>query len=159
MGQSLADVRKEFHKAVLDPKQSRSFHHFMRDYENPPSTIQAYAAVSEAMLAQVIWNPFTKLSQVIKYDKQMEIIVKEDPENIEIRFLRLAIEYNLPAFLGMSDHIAEDMGVIKSGIKASNIDLDSYYREYIFYFLQQTNLCSNEELAMMEDTFNIRSSD
>ena len=131
----------------------------MKEIKRPGSTIQAYAAVSEAMLAQVLWNPFSKLSQVIKYDKLMEEIVENDADNIEVRFLRLAIEYNLPSFLGMSDHISEDIDTIKSGVKVSKLDVDSYYKRYIFYFLQQTNLCSNEELAMMEDSFNAKSSD
>jgi len=159
IGQSLHDVRREFHKAVLNPEDSKAFHRYMKDIEESGSTIQAYAAVSEAMLAQVIWNPFSKLSQVMKYDKQMNRIIEHDPDNIEARFLRLAIEYNLPTFLGMNKHIMDDIEVIKSGIKVSELDVDSYYKRYIFYFLQQTNLCSNEDLAMMEDSFNFKSSD
>ena len=159
LGQSLEEVRKEFHKAVLDPKESRVFHDFMKDLPDVSSTTRAYAAVSEAMLAQVVWNPFSKLSQVIKYDKLMEEIIVNDPENVEIRFLRLAIEYNLPPFLGMSEHIQEDIDTIKSGIKVTRLEVDANYKRYIIYFLQQTKLCSNEELAMLEDSFDLQAAD
>jgi len=157
--QSLEKVRKEFHKAVLDPVQSRAFYKYMQHLENSNTTIQAYSAVSEAMLAQVLWNPFSKLSRVIKYDNLMDKIIENDSENIEIRFLRLAIEYNLPAFLGMSDHIEEDIEIIKAKIKITQLNIDSYYKEYIFHFLRQSNLCSIEELAMLEDSFKSKLSD
>jgi len=157
--QTIDEVRQEFHKAVLDPQQSKGFHSYMKNVEKRDPTLQGYEAVSEAMLAQVLWNPFSKLSQVIKYGKQMDAIIDQNPDNIEVRFLRLAIEYNLPPFLGMSAHIEEDIETIKAGIKVSKLDVDSFYKRYIFYFLKQTNLCSTEELVMMEESFDLKSSD
>lgn len=151
--QSLDQVRKEFHEAVLDPKEIRPFHEFIINIENPSATILAYQAVSEALLAKVAWNPFTKLSQVMKYDKLMEKAVMNDPQNIEIRFLRLAIEYSLPAFLGMNDHLDEDITMIKQNLQSiTQIRIDSTYGRYILYFLESTDLCTSDELLVMKKT-------
>ena len=152
--QDLNEIRSEFHAAVLDPSESKGFHNFLKDVDNPSSTVKAYQAVSEALLAQVAWNPFSKLRQVMKYDKQMEVAVKEDPMNIEIRFLRLAIEYNLPSFLGMSTHLDEDVDKIVGGLSSvSQMQVNPMFGKYIFYFLEQSDLCSQEQLAMMRQSF------
>ncbi len=152
--QDLSEIRSEFHAVVLNPDDSRSFYDFLKDVENPSSTIKAYQAVSEALLAQVVWNPFSKLKQVMKYDKQMEAAIEEDPANIEIRFLRLAIEYNLPSFLGMSTHLEEDVDKIVSGLSSvSKMQVNPMFGKYIFYFLNETNLCTSEQLALMKQSF------
>ena len=148
---TLQGAREAFHKAVLDEEQSRSFHQYMRTFENPTPVIAAYQAVSEAMLARVLWNPLSKLGQVRSYQRAMEHAVENDPHEIEIRFLRLAIEYNLPSFLGMSEHVEEDViAILKNLSSAATLGLDPSYGQYIFYFLEQTNLCSEEQILLMK---------
>ncbi len=152
--QSLSEVRSEFHSVVISPDDSEEFHEFMTGIEQPSTTIQAYQAVSEALLAQVLWNPFKKLSQVVKYDKQMTAIVESDPHNVEIRFLRLAIEYNLPSFLRMSTHMEEDADKIVSNLSSvSSMQVNPVFGKYIFHFLKETNLCTDSELQRMKQSF------
>jgi hypothetical protein len=154
--QDLNDIRTEFNAVVKNPDDSRNFYDYLKNFDNPPSTVKAYQAVSEALLAQVVWNPFNKLSQVMKYDKQMESVVSEDPDNVEIRFLRLAIEYNLPSFLGMSTHIEEDTQVIIQNISSiSSMQLDKSFGRYIFNFLAQAKLCSDEEINLMQQSLSM----
>ncbi|MEP1035450.1 hypothetical protein [Ekhidna sp.] len=152
--QSISEIRSEFHAVVLNPNESKDFHNYLKDIENPSSTVKAYQAVSEALLAQVVWNPFSKLKQVVKYDKQMAAAVEEDSQNIEIRFLRLAIEYNLPSFLGMSGHLEEDVDKIVNDLsEVSQMQVNPMFGQYIFHFLAETNLCSAEQLALMKQSF------
>ena len=154
--QPLKEVRSEFHQVVMNPDNSKSFHTFMKGVEPTSTTVKAYQAVSEAVLAQVLWNPFSKLSQVLKYDKQIEMLIKEDPENIEIRFLRLAIEFHLPSFLGMSTHIEEDSQIIVQNMSSiTELEIEKSYGEYIFYFLMETELVTQEEIDLMEQTLSM----
>lgn len=149
--QTLTEVRKSFHEAVLDPKQSEIFYDFLKDTPLATPTLKAYKAASEAMLARAVWNPFTKLSQVMKYDHLMEAAVEEEAENVEIRFLRLAIEYNLPRFLGMSKHLDEDLETITSNLTAvPSMNLDASFCRYIIYFLRDAELSTEEEILEME---------
>ncbi|WP_424962281.1 hypothetical protein [Ekhidna sp.] len=152
--QSLSEIRSEFHLVVLNPDDSRNFHDFVSEIENPSPTVQAYQAVSEALLAQVVWNPFNKLKQVIKYNDQMKEVIEMDSHNVEIRFLRLAIEYNLPSFLGMSIHMEEDVRKIVSNLSnISRMQVSPHFGKYIFGFLEQTDLCSPSQLAQMKRSF------
>ena len=123
--QTIDEVRSEFHQSVMEPDYSKEFHAHLVKIENPTPVIRAYKAVSEALLAQVVWNPMTKLSQVIKYDRKMKEAVSLDSDNIEIRFLRLAIEYNLPSFLGRSTQIQEDLEVIIQNLESVKSILDA----------------------------------
>ena len=152
--QSIETIRKEFHKAVLNPEMSEDFHAYMKNCEQSSPRVQAYKAVSEAMLAQVVWNPFTKLSQVRKYREAMTIAVESSPDNIEIRFLRLAIEHNLPPFLGMSEHVNEDLSLILEHVSSEkSISFDPGYTRYICYFLEHSGLCSSDQVLAMRQTF------
>lgn len=156
--QTLNEVRDEFHKAVKEPSYSKEFHDFLKDKEFTDPTILAYKAVSEAMLAQVLWNPVSKLSQVFKYDKQMQVLVAENENNVEVRFLRLAIEYNLPSFLGMSTHVQEDLNAILSNMDSvRTIAFDPSYGRYIFYFLESTQLCSSDQMVAIQKTLSSQS--
>ena len=148
--QTLTEVRKEFHKAVMTPEKSREFHNFIKNIDEPSPTILAYQAVSEALLAQVLWNPFSKFSQVMKYEKKIKQAVVLDNSNIEIRFLRLAIEYNLPSFLAMNTHIDEDLDMILMNMESvASINVDPDYGRYIFYFLESTELCTDDQIMAM----------
>lgn len=152
--QSLSDVRSQFHAAVLDSDNTKKFYDYMAKIENPSVTVEAYQAVSEALLAQVIWNPFKKLSQVMKYDELMSAAIVKDPKNVEIRFLRLAIEYNLPSFLGISTHLEEDIDHIVGNLSnVSQMQVNPVFGKYIFYFLKETSLCSQDELDRMKMSF------
>ncbi|MFK7952122.1 MAG: hypothetical protein AB8B73_04700 [Ekhidna sp.] len=154
--QSLQDARSSFHKAVMKPDASREFHETMESDLDRSATLLAYQAVSEALLAQVIWNPFSKLSQVMKYDRIMQEAVMNDPDNIEIRFLRLAIEVNLPDFLGMSEHIQEDRDMIVQNMsEVRTMNLEKSYGQYIFFFLNEAGLCTEEEIDLMESVLAI----
>lgn len=157
--QTLEETRELFHGAVLNAEESKTFHESMKEVDDEDASLLAYQAVSEAMLAQVVWNPFTKFSQVLKFDKKITQAVEMDPENIEIRFLRLAIEYNLPDFLGMGTHVKEDLEVILANMKeVGSIGVDPSYGRYIFYFLESSDLCTHDQILAMKETLNKASS-
>lgn len=152
--QSLEEVRIAFHQAVLNPEKSSDFYALMHHVESNESTMLAYQAVSEALLAQEYWSPFKKLTQIRKYNDQIQDVVANDPDNIEIRFLRLAIEYNLPAIIGMSVHMKEDMERIIQNLPAiADMGVDTQFAHFILYFLNETGLCTSHQLAEMRASF------
>ena len=72
----------------------------------------------------------------------MEEAVKKQPDNLEIRFLRLAIQTNLPTFLNYSDNIIEDKKYLLANvqtIKNKNLKQD------ILKYLLASKYCLAEE--------------
>jgi len=150
--QSLEEVRAQFHQAVQDQDNCENFHQFLADKEFNDPVFLAYQATSEALLAQVVWNPFGKFSQVNKYEELMNEAIGMDSTNLEIRFLRLSIEHNLPAFLGMSHHVKKDSRFLKSNImEVKAMGFDKAFNEYILYFMEETGLCTKEEIIELRE--------
>lgn len=155
MSQSILDIRKQFHDAVMSPDQTKEFRKFLNESELSTPTVNAYRAVSEAMMARIVWNPLSKFKQVLKYADMMEEAVKSDIDNIEIRFLRLSIEYNIPKFLGMSKNMDEDTNMIVRNLSnVQDMNLDPSYGRYILSFLETTKLCTEQEMLAMEQSLN-----
>ena len=123
--QSLEEVRKKFHLAVIDPNQSCSFHQYIHEIPANTPTLQAYQAVAEAMIAQNVWNPFAKLNQLHRFHDFISEAILTEPENIEIRFLRFAVEFYTPRILSMSDNLLEDRDMILENLKElTHMNLD-----------------------------------
>ncbi len=147
----VARYRKVFHAAVLDQGKVEEFNTFMRSIspENPITI--AYLAVSEAMLADVKWNPLEKYEQVKKYESLILKALQSDPSNLEIRFLRFCVEYHVPSWLGFETHLTEDKTYIVSNLEyAQSLDFDPYFARYIAVFMRDTGVCSVSEVEQID---------
>lgn len=146
-------IRSEFHKAALDPEKIVSFHTYISNIDDNEPILKAYRATSEALMAQITWNPVEKYQQLQKFEELINDAVKNDPDNIEIRFLRFSVEYSIPRFLGASKNLMEDKHMILSNLeRVGSLELDPYFTRYILYFLKETNLCEPEYLVKIEST-------
>lgn len=63
-------------------------------------------------------NPFTKLSVFNKGKALLDEAIKMDGKNLELRFLRLTIQVNVPGILNYSDQIEEDHAFINKNLAA-----------------------------------------
>lgn len=68
----------------------------------------AYLGAFQTIWANHIFNPIAKWNTFKKGKANIEKAVKQDPANVEIRFIRLSIQKNCPGFLGYNDNIKED---------------------------------------------------
>lgn len=75
---------------------------------------RAYLGACQAMWAQYTANPFSKLSTFKKGIKNIESAVQQEPDNVEIRFVRLAVQKNSPAFLGYHKEIKADESFLRT---------------------------------------------
>jgi len=93
------------------------------------SELIAYKGMSDLMICYHSYNPYTKYKLFISGKQLLELAIMKDPLNIELRFLRLTVQLNVPPFLGYSNNINEDKVAIFNGIKTSN-DKDLISRIY-----------------------------
>ena len=119
--------------------------------EDSSPTIKAYYAAGEAMMAQTLWNPLAKLSQVNRYEKLILEAIDADMENLEIRFLRFAIEFHLPRILMMSKHLEEDRDFIVANLwRCKEMNIDPEFERYITYFMNQTGMLLPEQITVIK---------
>ncbi len=58
-------------------------------------------------------SPISKLNTFKEGKKNIEQAIKKEPENVELRFIRLSVQKNAPSFLGYKSNINEDAKFIK----------------------------------------------
>lgn len=71
-----------------------------------------YKGAVELGMARHHPNPFKKMGYFGDGKELLEKSISIDPENIELRFLRLTIQTNLPTFLGYSDEKENDKAYV-----------------------------------------------
>ncbi|MDP2174472.1 MAG: hypothetical protein Q8K70_01035 [Bacteroidota bacterium] len=102
--------------------------------------LKAYYGMSYALMAKHSNSPFKKLELVKKGMNYINAAVTEEPQNIEIRFLRFSIESNAPSFLGISTHLSEDKNHLVNNLTSSHA-----YHKVIFDFLMKSPLLSEAD--------------
>lgn len=142
LGMEPTRLRERFQLAAEDEYAAQSL---LSDLlREPPSPLhRAYQAATTALLARFAWNPYTKVSHCRTAARIFQSAVAEAPENPEIRYLRLAFQLNLPAFLGMSEDLSADRLAILRNLAGT----EPVLRKEIVQYLLREKVCNRNELA------------
>lgn len=115
-GMELEKIRINYEKAASDKNVCKAMiEKLSADTVNAIHV--AYLGAFQTIWAKHTINPVSKLNTFKKGKRNIEDAVKSEPDNVEIRFVRLSIQVNCPSFLGYSDKINEDKKIVQSGIK------------------------------------------
>ena len=80
----------------------------------------AYHAAAELTMANHVTWPGNKLSYFNGGKYKLEAVIKKYSSNIEIRFIRFAVQSGSPSFLGYKSNMTEDEELIRKNISKSN---------------------------------------
>ena len=151
-GLDLKSYRQEVFELNKDSQKAWEFYAKLNTLDKPSATLLAYKGIAAAHIAKVSSNPFKKLSMLRKAKMYLEEAVVMDHKNIEIRFLRYAMQVQIPKILGMSTNIQEDKNYILTNYYAFDwSSLDKEVCRYIFNFMIEEGDCSySEKLFLME---------
>ena len=108
---------------------------------SPPLLI-CYKGAAEMMRCKYGLNPIHKFSRFKKGKSLIEEAVKKEPDNLEIRFLRFAIQTNIPGFLNYNDDISKDKQFLLANLKTTK---DKKLKENILKYLSTSKYCTAEE--------------
>ncbi|TPE42861.1 hypothetical protein [Pontibacter mangrovi] len=114
---TLSELRTEYLQASLDKDAAELFNKKMAAYREKDPVVLAYKAVSEAVMAKYLWNPYSKLKQLRTAAAIFDEAVALDKDHPEIRFLRFTVEHYVPRYLNLSGHLAEDKQVMIDSLK------------------------------------------
>lgn len=111
---SLDDLRKEYFMLLENEKKCKETYLQLSSIKNPSQLYSAYKAVFTMAMARYTNNVITKWSYFNQGRDLLEEVIKKNPDNVEMRFLRITIQDNVPSILSYSCNIDEDKNFILS---------------------------------------------
>ena len=141
-------VRALYYKSATDKV---AFMKLSRALENvnmsSPPVLVCYKGAAELVNAKYAINPYTKLKDFNAGKILIEKAVKLDSTVIETRFLRFAIQTNLPSFLGYNDSVMADKHFLITHFKNMS---DLKLKADIYNYLIGSVYCTKDDLRILK---------
>lgn len=123
-------IRANYHQVLSDKQLCKKMIAELEKTKNNSATNLAYLGGLQTIWANHTFNPISKLDIFKKGKKNIEQAINKEPNNAEIRFIRLSVQKNAPSFLGYKSNIKSDTEFINknrqqinSVILRKNIDM------------------------------------
>ncbi len=143
---NMVAIRDLYYQAAASKADSDKFKAALNAIPNPNTSIKGYIAVSHMIEAKHLFNPTSKLSAFNNGKTLLENTIKNDPENLELRFLRIGVQTNTPSFLGYSSQIEGDKKMILSKYALlTDADLKRRVRD----FMLTAGICTEAEKQLL----------
>lgn len=117
---TLNDLRTEYLTALKDYLNAPKVYETFLSVEKPTAKMLAYQGALEAILTKTTWNIFKKISYLNKSEDSFNRALTLAPNDIEIRFMRLAVQYEIPEYLGFSDDMDTDKEFVVNNFQKFN---------------------------------------
>ncbi len=142
---TMKDIRNDFNKGVKDEALCESYFEWL-DKNAKTDTEKGYKAAFQMFMAKHTGNPIKKMSYFKGGKKLLEEQIKFNPNNVELRFIRLCIQYHSPSFLGYRDDIQVDKNFMIDNLYKIN---DVEIKQLLFKYLRGADIYNEKELAML----------
>jgi hypothetical protein len=112
----LSEARSQYSRAVESEAAAKSLLKISEanSFTNP--VMMGYKAAGHMMMAKHVGNPFKKMSHFNKGKEILGSAIAADKDNLELRFLRFAVQAEAPGFLGYRDNLEEDKRLLLNGV-------------------------------------------
>ena len=134
-------LRNAFQECI-SKERTESFYKKLASTSSNEIIKHGYKGAVMALRAKYSSNPFKKYN----YCKEGLIIlskaIADSPQDLELRYLRLIIQSNIPSFLGMNCNLNEDKNMIIDNIEQEK---DLQLKKIISEFLMKSDICTDQE--------------
>jgi len=149
----LDKLRTEYLIALSDYLNAPKVYESFLKVENPSAQILAYPGALEAIMTKTTWNVFKKISYLNKSEESFKKAIKLAPNDVEIRFMRLAVQYEIPEDLGFSKEMESDKKFIIQNIKSFNsLSIPLSLRKQILGFTHRSKMFTPIEIEKFKLT-------
>jgi hypothetical protein len=106
------ELRKLYYQSYKDKKAADKLYKETRAYDAKQPKMLGYKAVASMMMCNYITNPYTKVKYFYAGKGDLEKAIKVSPADVELRYLRYAVQENVPSVLNYSGSMNEDRRII-----------------------------------------------
>ena len=142
---ALSQIRKDFKVGHKDEKTCVNHLKALESYAETPVE-RGYEAAYHMFMAKHTGNPLKKMGYFRNGRKMLEKEIAEHPNNIELRYIRLCIQYYTPSFLGYKGDIEKDKEFLMNNLYTLK---DPQVRSLIYTYLAGAKMYSDKELALL----------
>lgn len=140
----LCDIAKK------DYSTCEKLYNQLKNYTATDKTIDGYKALISFLMANHVFNPFYKMHYFNEGKKILNTAILQDPQNVELRFLRYVIQSELPEVLGYTKNIYEDKEFIIHSIKENTINDTNLLQRIQNYFKEHKEQLNNNEIKTLK---------
>lgn len=140
---NLVEIRNLYENAANSQVANAKLIRLLGDVKSDNALLEGYKGAALMMEANHVFSPITKLSRFKKGKQLIENAIKLDSSNVELRYIRLTIQTNVPGFLGYSKAIEADKSLI---IRELDNLKDNDLRKRMVNYLVLANICTMDEL-------------
>lgn len=138
----LTSIRKMYPNVTKSESNAKEFSEKLAIIsDDADKTLVAYKAASILLDANFKKKLKDKIDRFKEGAKLLESTIKSEPNNIEIRMIRLSIQENVPGITGYKKNIKED----KKYLTEHYADQSGVLKEYIKDFILQSKSFSDKE--------------
>lgn len=128
----LASIRKMYADVSKSETNAKEFTEKLSDVTNNDDKILvAYKAASILLDSKFEKKLGEKMERFKEGAKLLESTIKSEPNNIEIRMIRLSIQENVPGITGYKKNIKEDKKFLTENYSQQNAALKGYLKDFI----------------------------
>ncbi|WP_108808756.1 hypothetical protein [Aquimarina spinulae] len=137
----IEDIRDAYKTCNESKEKAEQFYELtQKGLQNKGAIYQAYHGAALALKASFSWNPFSKISYFNKAKKMIDEAILSEPNNIELRMIRLSIQTNTPKIADYYKNLEEDKDYIFDNI--DKVD-DEELKLYVENFIAQSSIFSD----------------
>lgn len=144
-GLDMKDIRIEFKYGVKDEDVCLENLKLLRKYANS-SVEKGYLAAYQIFMAKHTFNPLKKMSHFNKGKDDLEQLIANEPDDVELRYIRLCIQFYSPKILGYQSNIEEDKLYVMNNLYKLK-DMDT--RRLIYDYLEGAKMYTDEQLTIL----------
>lgn len=136
---NIQEIRESFTQSSYSEEKAEAFYVLTEKTLNEEKSIYHAYHGAALILKAAHCSIFSKLSNFKKGKHLVEDAVAMDPDNIEIRMIRLCIQANAPKILGYYKQIEEDKALILKNISTIS---SGPQKEYLEGFIRDSGIFS-----------------
>lgn len=136
---SLVTVRAYF----LSANEQESALDRLKTLTQNPSTpvMKAYYGASKAIEAKYLYNPYRKLESLKSGLKIINQAADLDATELEIRFVRFAVESNIPGFISFTSHVESDKNMLINNLNSKH----GHYQTIKSYLMKSSKVSESDK--------------
>lgn len=119
------ELRKLYYQSYKDKAAADKLYKQTRVYDAQQPKLLGYKAVASMMMCNYVTNPYTRVKYFYAGKGELEKAIKTSPADVELRYLRYAVQENVPGVLNYNGSLNEDRTIIVAYLNdATNRDKD-----------------------------------